>query len=179
MPFDNTPGEGSGGGSNKAFWDHVHKVAGCTYAFLLPSVLGSLFEIPKAGCLGMWTPSDTKMHALRWGEKESQEPDEYTTLVTAMALTAGQFPTNELSAKALSLAQHGAFHSTRVSGVPLFMALATNEKFGAMQVAGILSMSHIFGDPLDYFRDYCEHNTYWYAMYQYFSQADVRSYFTD
>lgn len=179
MPFDNTPDEGSGGGPLHAFWTRVHQVAGCSFSFLLPRVLGSLYAKPTAGCLGLWTVEDPEPHALLWKQEDESVEKQYTDLIASMIRTAGPCPSSEQAAEALALIDHGAIYGTRVKNVPLFLALATNAEFGAMQVAGMLSMCHMFGDPLSNFCGYRESNPYWRLMYEYFAQVDARTFFAD
>lgn len=179
MPFDNTPDEGSGGGPLHSFWTRVHQVAGCSFTYLLPRVLGSLYKRPTAGCLGLWTIQDPEPHAVLWKQEHEEVEKHYTDLMAEVIRTAGPCPTSEQTAEALALIEHGVIYGTMVKNLPLQLALVTNAEFGAMQAAGLLTMCHIFGDPLEKFSNYHECNPYWHIMRHYFTRVDARTFFDD
>lgn len=175
MPFDNTPSEGSGGGSGNEFWASITYTAQVVYYRCLPAILGSLYTHPTAGCLGMWT-ADSEPHYFLWRSGSFTTDKKYFDLVSSVIKTTGPCPTSEQSAGAMKLFENenGGIFSTRVYDTPLTMALVTNEESGALLVAGVLSMCHIFGDPLQAFEEVCKSNHYWHTMFSYFSVVDAR-----
>lgn len=179
MPFDNTPSEGSGGGSNDQFWQYACKKIGFAFASLLPEVLSDLYHPPTGGCVAMWTPSDTAPHILVWRNGEPLDDNRYVRRSLSIATTIGQYPTDEKIAEAMGSPESKnfipvAFVPTVVKNTNLFMALATNRESAPLQVAGLFTACHIFGEPLESLNPYCEQNPYWLVMHNYFSIRQIR-----